>query len=206
MWKAGNTSHSIRIEPDWKVLDVGSGHQPNRRANVLLERYLEETIHRTNQRVVVPLDRHLVVGDGLQMPFQDRPFDYVVASHIAEHVDEPLQLCRELQRVAKRGYIETPGPLTEYLLPTPSHKWIVSRKGNGLRFKKNNHQNPPSRLFFRFFYLNRDGYGFDTLKSGNFILKALNLAVIKVWPFLPGSYTELEWNDRFESELAGDGS
>lgn len=200
-WRAGNTARRIRILPGWKVLDVGSGHQPNRRANVLLERYLEPTIHRTTDVVVIPGDKDLVVGDALEMPFRDKEFDYVVASHIAEHVDDPKRFCEELQRVAKRGYLETPGPLTEFLMPTASHKWIVAKIGRRISFWGNRWKKPPSSLFFRFFYLNREGYGPHTLCSNNPVLKALNLLLLKVWKWLPLAYVKLEWNDRFAVDI-----
>jgi hypothetical protein len=202
-WRAGNTARKIRILPRWKVLDVGSGHQPNRRANVLLERYLEPTIHRTTDIVLMPDDKSLIVGDALKMPFRNNEFDFVVASHIAEHVDDPEGFCKELQRVAKRGYLETPGPLTEFLMPTASHKWVVAKIGKGITFWRNRWKKPPSSLFFRFFYLNREGYGPDTLYSNNPVMRILNLILLKVWKWTPLAYARLQWNDRFSFSVHG---
>lgn len=45
-----------------------------------------------------------------QMPFKDKEFDFVYCSHVLEHVVDPIRACRELMRVARRGYIETPTP------------------------------------------------------------------------------------------------
>ncbi|MFA6468252.1 MAG: glycosyltransferase [Bacteroidota bacterium] len=196
-WSAGNTSFPVSILPNWKLLDVGSGHQPNHRANVLLERYLEPTIHRTNQNVPAPKDKYMVVGDGLCMPFPDKAFDFVIASHIAEHVDDPVQFCKELQRVAKQGYIETPGPLTEWLMPTASHKWIITKNRTTVRFKKNSYKTTASMSFFRFFYLNRDGYVPNTLKTDNIFLITLNVLLLKFWGFVPYAYMKLHWKEKF---------
>ena len=200
-WKAGNTSQAITINSDWKVLDVGSGHQPHRRANVILDRYLGETIHRTTQKVEMPSDKHFVLGDALSTPFAAGEFDFVIASHIAEHIDDPMRLCNELQRIAKRGYIETPGPLTEFLLPANSHKWIVRRRGNGLVFRNNYITKPFSKLFYSIFYLNREGYDFQTIKSMNKLLILLSWLLNTVWKFLPNTYARLVWNDRFDCEV-----
>ncbi|MGE5316230.1 MAG: glycosyltransferase [Acidobacteriota bacterium] len=197
-WHAGNTHKMLRIDPSWRVLDVGSGHQPNRRANVILEKYMEGTIHRTTQAAVVPGDKQLVIGDALAMPFPDKAFDYAIASHIAEHVDDPLQFCAELSRAARHGYIETPGPLTEYLMPTPSHKWIVSKRNGGLHFRKNTVTRSAWPAFFRFFYLNRDGYVGSTLRSTNPVVKALNTLLLLAWKVVPFAYTRLEWNDKIQ--------
>jgi hypothetical protein len=192
-WHAGNTHHPIHIDPSWRVLDVGSGHQPNRRANVILEKYMQETIHRTTQTVVVPQDKQLVIGDALAMPFRDKAFDFAIASHIAEHVDDPLQFCAEMSRAAHRGYIETPGPLTELLMPTASHKWIVSKRNGGLHFRTNTVTKSAWQPFFRFFYLNRDGYVASTMKSSNPIVRAANVLLLVLWNLVPFAFTRIEW-------------
>jgi L-malate glycosyltransferase len=195
IWTAGNTKKQIFIPPDARVLDVGSGHQPNRRANVLLEKYPEETIHRTTQQIVRPSDKEFVVGDAQDMPFSDKSFDFIIASHIAEHVDDPVQFCRELSRVGKNGYIETPGPLTEYFMPTASHKWIVTRKNDQLHFRKNTVLRSKVPFFFRFFYLNRDGYVEKTLKTNNRVIKLMNIILLKLWAHAPYAYTRIVWKD-----------
>jgi hypothetical protein len=48
-------------------------------------------------------------------------------------VDDPLAFCRESQRVARRGYIETPGWLGDLVLRVDHHRWRVSRDRRGLR-------------------------------------------------------------------------
>jgi L-malate glycosyltransferase len=203
-WPVGNTSRNIFIPSHARVLDVGSGHQPNRRANVLLDKFTGETIHRTTQEIVVPQGKEFVEGDALAMPFEDKSFDFVIASHIAEHVDDPEKFCREMSRVGKRGYIETPGPLTEYLMPTKSHKWIVSKKGRKLCFRENNITKSLFPLFFRFFYLNRDGYVENTWKTSNKILVTLNLLLVKLWAHIPYAYTCVEWNDSVVGAVKGE--
>lgn len=200
-WKAGNTNYIIEIEPDWTVLDVGSGHQPNRRANLILEKYLGETIHRTNQNVKTPPDKQLIVGDALSMPFKDKEFDFVIASHIGEHIDDPVKFCSELRRVAKNGYIETPGPMTEFFLPSIAHKWTVTRKGNIIFFKKNLRVKPFSKLFYSIFYLNGDGNDFETLKSNSLILKFLNFILVKIWIYLPRTYMRIVWHDELAAKI-----
>lgn len=200
-WKAGNTSKIIKITPDWKVLDVGSGHQPHRRANVILDKYIGETIHRTTQQVEMPADKFFVLGDALSTPFSNKQFDFVIASHIAEHIDDPIKFCNELKRIGKRGYIETPGPITELLLPANSHKWIVRKSGNGLIFKKNNRTKPISSLFYSIFYLNREGYDFKTKKSESKFLKLVSWILNTCWKYLPYTYARLVWENKFECRV-----
>jgi glycosyltransferase involved in cell wall biosynthesis len=197
-WKAGNTSKVLKINPDWKVLDVGSGHQPHRRANIILDKYVGETIHRTTQQIEMPTDKYFVLGDALSTPFANKEFDFVIASHIAEYIDDPIKFCNELKRISKRGYIETPGPITELLLPANSHKWIVRKSGNELIFKKNNRTKPLSSLFYSIFYLNRDGYDFRTKKSKNKFLKFISWFLNATWKYVPYTYARLVWENKFE--------
>jgi glycosyltransferase involved in cell wall biosynthesis len=202
-WHAGNTHRVIHVEPAWRVLDIGSGHQPNRRANVILEKYMQGTIHRTTQQAVVPEDKHLVIGDALAMPFHDKAFDFAIASHIAEHVDDPIRFCEEMSRAAIRGYVETPGPLTEYLMPTKSHRWIVSKRNGGLHFRTNTVTKSAWLPFFRFFYLNRDGYVDATMTSSNPIVKAANTILLVLWNLVPFAYTRIQWNGEIRCTIEG---
>ena len=59
---------------------------------------------------------------------------------------------------------------------------------------------PVSSAFFSFFYLNRDGYSENTMHSKNPVLKLLNWMLIKFWRFIPGTFTILKWNDRFDAK------
>lgn len=132
-YPVGWSGKKVRIRDGWRVLDVGSGHAPFVRADVLLERSVDDDEERSGAPINIH-DRRLVRGDALHMPFRDRAFDYVVASHIAEHVDDPEQFCRELKRVAPMGYIETPGWLGDIIMREPFHRWRVRKRGETLIF------------------------------------------------------------------------
>ena len=59
-------------------------------------------------------------------PFADNSFDYIICSHVLEHVEKPELLIHELMRVGSRGYIETPSEIAERLYGWPYHNWIVN--------------------------------------------------------------------------------
>jgi hypothetical protein len=153
------------------------------------------------RRVEIPKDKYFVVGDALSTPFANKEFDFVIASHVAEHIDDPIKFCHELIRISKRGYIETPGPITELLLPANSHKWIVRKSGNGLIFKKNTHTTPLSSYFYSIFYLNREGYDFRTKKSQVKFLKLISWILNTSWKYIPYTYARLVWEDKFECKV-----
>lgn len=193
-WTAGLSWSRIKVNPEWLVLDVGSGHNPNSRADVLLDRDLEPSEHRTGQRTAVPEGRGMVVGDAAAMPFRGQAFDYAIASHIAEHVEDPGKLMSELQRVAREGYLETPGPLTEHLINVPYHRWQVRRSGGFLVFKRKKSYHVPWPGFFAFFNMNDTIAGRRTLKSANPLLVLLHRAITRAWKLLPLAYTRHHWS------------
>jgi SAM-dependent methyltransferase len=115
----------LKIGPNDLVLDVGSGHSPNPRSDVLCDRYIEDDTERGG---AIQVDRPLIVADGHNLPFKDKAFDYVIASHIIEHMDDPQRFCAELERVSKRGFIASPTELAEHMFYWSFHKWYVNKE------------------------------------------------------------------------------
>ena len=116
------------------VLDVGSGGNPYPRANVLLDAY-EDSVERYNAPIIK--DRPMVYGVGERMPFKDKAFDFVIASHVLEHTADPASFLNEIMRVGKAGYIETPDAFFERINPFRFHRLEVTDvNGEIVIFKK----------------------------------------------------------------------
>jgi SAM-dependent methyltransferase len=115
------------------VLEVGSGGNPYARSNVLLDAYPE-----TRERHWVPLtvDRPFVFGFLERLPFRDKAFDFVVASHVLEHSPEPERALGEMQRVARAGYIEVPDAFMERVNPYKDHRAEITVRGGRLVIRK----------------------------------------------------------------------
>ena len=129
------------VSRDALVLEVGSGGNPYYRANVLLDAY-----EITGERHWAPLitDRPTVLGFVEDLPFKDKSFDFVIASHVLEHSRDPVRFLEELQRVSKAGYIEVPDAFMERINPYPDHRLeITVRQGRLLIRKKKNWQVDP---------------------------------------------------------------
>ncbi len=124
--------HTFR--PEEKVLDIGSGGDPFPYATVLADLYIEPTIHR--KEAFVSNGKPVHICDINSLPFDDKEFDYVVCSHVLEHVDNPVMACKELMRVGKAGYIETPTLMKDMLFSWAKemHKWHIIPQGNTLFF------------------------------------------------------------------------
>jgi ubiquinone/menaquinone biosynthesis C-methylase UbiE len=128
-----STRLHLSIPSNANVLDVGSGHNPHPRANVLTDKFADDNYHRCGD-VKVLKHQKFVEASGEALPFQDKEFDYVICSHVAEHVDDPAIFLNEISRVGKAGYLETPSLLGEYLAPKKSHQWVVLEISNKLVF------------------------------------------------------------------------
>lgn len=122
------------VPKDALVLDVGSGGNPYPRANVLLEGS-EESEERYYEKLVA--DRPMVFGMVENLPFKDKSFDFVIASHVLEHSVHPDRFLNELVRVGKAGYIETPDAFFERINPFRFHRSEISCvDGRLMIFKK----------------------------------------------------------------------
>lgn len=117
------------------VLDVGSGNAPHPRADVLVEKYLTDDQNRIRGAEAV-LAAPIVACDAEALPFADKAFDFVICSHLIEHVDHPDLVLNELQRVGKAGYLECPNEAYDKL-DTPSyHRWFANFDGQTLEMRQ----------------------------------------------------------------------
>jgi SAM-dependent methyltransferase len=124
----------VPVARDALVLDVGSGDKPSWRADVLLDGYPDDA-HQGQRsgtggtRVSRPLFR----ADAADMPFADNAFDYVICSHVLEHVPDPSAVIAELTRIARAGYIEVPEASAAKLQDFPTHLWWCRLEESGPR-------------------------------------------------------------------------
>jgi hypothetical protein len=141
------------------VLDVGGWASPFNRANWILDAQPFETrgFYRTfggkpfqgperewfTKETWVQRD----ICDKVPFPFPDKHFDFAICSHTLEDLRDPLWVCAELARVAKRGYVEVPSREWETCrgceYPTIAglshHRWLIELSGTTLRFLQKFH-------------------------------------------------------------------
>ena len=126
---------AIPVDQASLVLDVGSGDKPHWRADVLLDRFPgHEHGGQRSGASSARVDRPLFDADAADMPFADKVFDYVICSHVLEHVERPAAVVAELARVAKAGYIEVPEAASAKIVDFPSHLWWVTLDAGVLVF------------------------------------------------------------------------
>jgi len=116
------------------VLEIGPGASPFWRSDVYLDRNFskEEEKKQRGVRDQIRYNKPIFYYDGKEFPFKNKEFDYIICSHVIEHVeDENIDIFfSEMQRVAKKGYIEVPTLFYEYLFNFHVHKWMINIKDN----------------------------------------------------------------------------
>ncbi len=133
-WRWWAFPHRHQIPQDAIVVDIGCGNWPNMRANILVDKFLDDDSERPHP---LRLDhRPFIVCDCLYLPFKNRTVDFIVCSHLAEHVEQPEALFAELTRVAKSGYVECPSRIREILHGWEFHRWYVEVRGDRLIFEE----------------------------------------------------------------------
>lgn len=123
----------------WYV-DVGSGADPIPFANILVEKFLGETNHRSGQFATE--GKVVLQGDLGALPFLDHSVDFIWCSHVLEHLEDPEVGMNELQRVARKGLAFVPTPWSEavYQEHAPghavTHRWLCWSTGDDAVFFK----------------------------------------------------------------------
>ena len=156
-YPTGNSKTKIAFSTKWLVMDVGSGHNPHPRADVLVDRFLLDDTERSGQKLVLPQNKYFVVADACAMPFKEKIIDFAICSHVAEHIDDIEGFFLELNRVAGKGYLETPSKIAEILRHAPNHRWFISKQKNKIVCSPAAEKYPLGqlgKLFFSLYFYN----------------------------------------------------
>jgi glycosyltransferase involved in cell wall biosynthesis len=140
-----------RINDGDSVLDVGGWWKPLNRADHVVDLLPYES--RAGGGKIGPGPERYSADTWHQFdicktpwPFPDKAFDFVYCGQTLEDIRDPIAVCEELSRVAKRGYVEVPsvwiectydidvGPLTPRYPGYEKHRWLVLEEESELLF------------------------------------------------------------------------
>jgi SAM-dependent methyltransferase len=129
----------INIRPGDKVLEIGPGATPYFRSDVLLEKKFsdeKEYAAQFGHAEKLSTDKPVIFYEGDVFPFRDKEFDYVICSHVIEHVEDVPGFLSEIFRVGKKGYLEYPLMYYEYLYNFDVHLNFVKYNEGKLYYMK----------------------------------------------------------------------
>ena len=97
----------LKKNETWKVLDIGCGYSAHKNASVICD--IQDLSNFYKNKNFIRLENNI-------LPFKDKEFDFVIASHVIEHVKDVKTFLSELERVSSKGYIELPTILEDNLV------------------------------------------------------------------------------------------
>jgi ubiquinone/menaquinone biosynthesis C-methylase UbiE len=179
------------IKPTDKVLEIGPGAYPYPRSDILLEYEFESPNMAEAQRGYEPAlktDKTVIFYKGDIFPFKDKEFDYVICSHVIEHVSNVDQFISEINRVGKSGYLEYPTIYYDYVYNIPEHITFIKCKN------------------YKIYWMNKNKTSLAKFQGvQNFFRESLEK---KYWNFvqdLKAYFIEgFEWFDRIEAIKTSD--
>jgi hypothetical protein len=145
------------LSPTDVVLDIGGWARPFNRANFVLDAEPYETrgfygaalpaqggdTEFFTQSTWIQRD----ICEHTPYPFGDKEIDFVICSHTLEDIRDPLWVCSEMIRIAKRGYIEVPSRVVETCrgielgqVGWSHHRWLIDIVDNHIQFTMKYHK------------------------------------------------------------------
>lgn len=174
------------------VLEIGPGGTPHPRSDILLEKIYNDPDEAKGQRgYALPLKNKykekIVYYNGTLFPFKDKEFNYVICSHVLEHVEDVDVFLSEIMRVGSKGYLEYPTIYYDYIYNFPEHKTFLFQKNNILYWMPKSESGlynfSPVHLLF-----------YESLISGN----SEFIEILKPWMF-----QGFEWEEKILHQKTG---
>jgi hypothetical protein len=134
------------------ILDVGGWAKPFKEATHVVDLFPWETRgyglyldslpgEKFSKKTWYQID---FIEPGMNLPFEDNKFDFSICSQTLEDLVNPAPIIKEIIRVSREGYIETPSRFDEQTIGIrdgkskhtghPHHKWIVEKESSKLKF------------------------------------------------------------------------
>jgi len=98
---------TLKENSEWKILDIGCGYTANKYATVISDVQDFKSFYK---------EKNFIKINDKKLPFKDKEFDFVIASHVIEHVEDFEYFIKELERISSKGYIELPTRLGDNLV------------------------------------------------------------------------------------------
>ena len=98
---------TISENPNWRILDIGCGYRAHPNATVIAD--VQDLSNYYKEKKFIKINEK-------KLPFKDKEFDFIIASHVIEHVEDFEFFIKELERISSKGYVELPTRLGDNLV------------------------------------------------------------------------------------------
>ncbi len=104
---------------NWRILDIGCGYTANKYSTHVADTQDFSNLYK---------DKKFTHIKEKKLPFADKEFNFIIASHVLEHVEDIEYFIKELERVANSGYIIVPTRLEDNLVDVneKAHIWWIN--------------------------------------------------------------------------------
>ena len=102
-----NVNNILEKNSNWNILDIGCGYRAHKKATVIAD-IQDFSKYYSGKKFIQIKDKNL--------PFKDKEFDFVIASHVIEHIKDFEFFIKEMKRISTKGYIELPTRLGDNLV------------------------------------------------------------------------------------------
>ena len=86
------TNRTLAENPNWNILDIGCGYTANQYAGTVADVQDLSRFYKSKKFIRIT-DKKL--------PFKDKEFDFVITSHVIEHVEDFEFFIKEIERITK---------------------------------------------------------------------------------------------------------
>ena len=100
-------NYTLSKNPKWKIADIGCGYGANEFATVVADTQDLSSFYK---------EKNFVKINDKKLPFKNKEFDFVISSHVIEHVEDFEFFVKELERISSKGYIELPTRLGDNIV------------------------------------------------------------------------------------------
>ena len=100
-------NQKLKDNPSWNTLDIGCGYTANEHAKIVADTQDLSSFYK---------DKKFIKITEKKLPFKDNEFDFVITSHVIEHVWDFQFFIKEIERISNQGYIELPTRLGDNLV------------------------------------------------------------------------------------------
>jgi len=153
----------MNISPEATVLHLSFDDEPFGRADIFCGKFTKRQIANKH---FIPVDH---TAD--KLPFKDKQFDFVYASHVLQYVNKPVKMLNEIKRISRAAHIKEHSEFAEMLFGWNEHKWVLNVE-NGILVIKDKNPDKYGRFGCLFHQLYHDDTLFyDTLGLCEGILK-----------------------------------